>query len=62
MGPHTLVARWTLADGAVLRLVANLAATAYVAPPLRVGTPLLATTDSHGSEWPPWFVEWALEH
>ena len=37
LGPCTLVASWTLADGATLRLAANLAAMPYFAPPADAG-------------------------
>ena len=61
LGPGTLVASWTLADGATLRLAANLAATPYSAPPPTPGRRLFATADAANAEWPPWYVEWTLE-
>jgi malto-oligosyltrehalose trehalohydrolase len=61
LGPGTLVASWTLADGATLRLAANLAATPYCAPPPTPGRRLFATADAANAEWPPWYVEWTLE-
>ena len=61
LGPCTLVASWNLADGATLRLAANLAATPYFAPPPTPGRRLSATVDATSDEWPPWYVEWTLE-
>ena len=61
LGPCTLVASWNLADGATLRLAANLAATPYFAPPPTPGRRLSATADATSDEWPPWYVEWTLE-
>ena len=61
LGPCTLVANWTLADGATLRLAANLAATPYFAPPPTPGRRLSATADAVNDEWPPWYVEWTLD-
>jgi maltooligosyltrehalose trehalohydrolase len=58
--PATLVTHWTLADGATLRLAANLAATPYFAPPATPGRCLLATPAVRGDEWPPWYVEWTV--
>jgi malto-oligosyltrehalose trehalohydrolase len=61
LGPSTLVASWSLADGAVLRLAANLAATAHPGSPDAPGERLLATVDADRDEWPPWYVAWTLE-
>jgi maltooligosyltrehalose trehalohydrolase len=57
----TLRAEWALADGATLTLVANLSADAFPSPPAVHGRRLLATTDTDGGAWPPWFVQWTLE-
>jgi malto-oligosyltrehalose trehalohydrolase len=61
LGPATLRADWRLADGAVLTLAANLAATSYAAPPEVRGAPLLCTTAAPGDDWPPWYVQWTCE-
>ena len=61
LGRAALTARWSLADGTALTLAANLADTAFTAPPAARGRPLLSTTATLGGEWPPWYVEWALE-
>jgi 1,4-alpha-glucan branching enzyme len=62
LGPATLTARWSLADGATLALAANLADTPFSAPPANRGRTLLTTaTAAATSEWPPWYVEWTLE-
>jgi hypothetical protein len=61
LGPATLTACWSLADGATLRLAANLSAAPFPSPPALCGRRLLATAATHGSEWPPWYVEWALD-
>jgi maltooligosyltrehalose trehalohydrolase len=61
LGPATLTARWSLADGAALTLVANLADSAFESPPTVHGRRLLATAASRGGAWPPWYVEWALD-
>ncbi|HUQ53635.1 MAG TPA: malto-oligosyltrehalose trehalohydrolase, partial [Gammaproteobacteria bacterium] len=61
LGPCSLLASWTLADGTTLELAANLAATPCLAPATRAGRRLLATSDSAAArEWPPWHVEWQL--
>jgi 1,4-alpha-glucan branching enzyme len=60
LGPATLAAEWTLADGARLELAANLAATPFAAPLPARGAPLLATAPTDGAEWPPWYVAWSL--
>ncbi len=61
LGPATLTARWSLADGTTLTLAANLTGAAFAAPPATRGRRLLATAATLGGEWPPWYVEWALE-
>ena len=61
LGPARSSRSWTLADGATLRLAANLAAAPYSAPPATPGRRLLATADAASDEWPPWYVEWTLE-
>jgi malto-oligosyltrehalose trehalohydrolase len=61
LGPCTLVASWTLADGKTLALAANLAGTPYLTAPPIAGRPLLATTDHAAGEWPAWHVEWSLD-
>jgi maltooligosyltrehalose trehalohydrolase len=61
LGPATLTARWSLADGATLTLAANLADKPFPAPPAARGRRLLATTTTAGDEWPPWYVEWTIE-
>jgi len=60
-GHAALTARWALADGATLTLAANLTATAHAAPLAVRGRRLLSTAATLGGEWPPWYVEWALE-
>jgi maltooligosyltrehalose trehalohydrolase len=55
------IARWSLADGATLTLGANLSDTPFAAPSATLGRRLLATASTGGAEWPPWYVEWALE-
>jgi malto-oligosyltrehalose trehalohydrolase len=59
LGPATLTARWSLADGATLTLAANLADAPFLAPPASRGRTLLTTAAARG--WPPWYVEWTLE-
>jgi maltooligosyltrehalose trehalohydrolase len=61
LGPRTLLARWSLADGAMLRLAANLAATPYLPAPPLPGRSLLATSSAPPLEWPSWHVKWTLE-
>jgi maltooligosyltrehalose trehalohydrolase len=61
LGPAMLLVYWTLADGAKLRLAANLAAAPYLAAQASPGRRLLATADFDGGLWPPWYVEWSLE-
>jgi maltooligosyltrehalose trehalohydrolase len=61
LGPATLLARWSLADGAVLTVAANLADAAFAAPVATRGRTLLTTTAASGGQWPPWYVEWTLE-
>ena len=61
LGPATLLARWSLADGTVLTLAANLADAPSQAPAANRGHTLLTTTTASGAEWPPWYVEWTLE-
>jgi hypothetical protein len=52
---------WTLADGAVLELAANLAETPFLGAPASAGQPLLATAVATDGQWPPWYVQWTLE-
>ncbi len=59
--PRTLVVHWTLADGAVLELAANLAETPFLGAPASAGQPLLATAVATDGQWPPWYVQWTLE-
>ena len=59
LSPTALLAEWTLADGTLLELAANLASAPFAAPPPPRGTPLLVTTPTVGGEWPPWFVRWS---
>ena len=59
LGPATLTARWSLADGATLTVEANLAETAFPAPRAAPRRTLLATAAASG-EWPPWYVAWTL--
>ena len=61
LGPATLTARWSLADGSTLSLAANLADAPFAAPAGSRGRMLLATTAAIRGQWPPWFVEWTLE-
>jgi len=61
LGPATLTARWSLADGSTLSLAANLADAPFAAPAVTRGRTLLATTAASRGQWPPWFVEWTLE-
>ena len=61
LGPATLITRWALADGATLSVAANLAEAPFMAPPATRGRTLLATAETTGDEWPPWYVRWALE-
>jgi malto-oligosyltrehalose trehalohydrolase len=61
LGPATLTARWSLADGATLAVAANLTDAPFSAPPATRGRTILATTAAAGGQWPPWYVEWALE-
>jgi len=57
----TLVARWSLADGATLTLAANLASSTFHSPPALHGRRLLATAASLDKAWPAWYVEWRLD-
>jgi hypothetical protein len=61
LGPATLVAKWSLSDGATLKLAANLAATPYSNAPPILGRRLLCTGEAAGADWPAWHVEWTLE-
>jgi malto-oligosyltrehalose trehalohydrolase len=61
LGPATFTARWSLADGATLTVAANLADAPFSAPPATRGRTLLGTTAAVRGQWPPWYVEWALE-
>ena len=61
LGPATLTARWSLADGSTLSVAANLADAPFAAPAVSRGRTLLATTAAIRGQWPPWFVEWTLE-
>ena len=49
LGPATLTARWSLADGATLTLAANLADQPFPAPPA-APRPALARDDRHGRQ------------
>ena len=61
LGPATLTARWSLADGTTLTVAANLADAPFSAAPATRGRTLLSTTATVGGQWPPWYVEWLLE-
>ena len=61
LGHATLIAKWSLADGATLTVAANLAEMEFTAPPAMRGRSLLATTVAPVGQWPPWYVEWTLE-
>jgi malto-oligosyltrehalose trehalohydrolase len=61
LAPATLTARWSLADGKTLALAANFTDAPFPAPPAARGRTLLTTAEAVGGQWPPWYVEWALE-
>ena len=61
LGPATLTARWSLADGTLLSVAANLADAAFPEPRAARGRTLLATAEAARDVWPPWYVEWRLE-
>jgi malto-oligosyltrehalose trehalohydrolase len=61
LGPATLIARWALADGTTLSVAANLSEALFMAPPEMPGRTLLATAETPGGDWPPWYVAWTLE-
>jgi maltooligosyltrehalose trehalohydrolase len=62
LGARALLARWTLADGTCLRLVANLDEAELLAPPQRAGEQLAATHRAAAdTALPPWYVSWTLE-
>jgi maltooligosyltrehalose trehalohydrolase len=61
LGARALLARWTLADGARLVLVANLDDGELFAPPPVHGETLAATHQLTGTTLPPWYVSWTLE-
>jgi malto-oligosyltrehalose trehalohydrolase len=64
LGPATVEVQWHLADGASLRLAANLADSPYRAAATTAGRNrgrrLLTTAPAPGAAGPPWYVEWTL--
>jgi malto-oligosyltrehalose trehalohydrolase len=64
LGPATVEVQWHLADGASLRLAANLADSPYRAAATTAGRNrgrrLLTTAPAPAADWPPWYVEWTL--
>ncbi len=62
LGERALVVRWTLADGAKLRLVANLSDAAVPIAPLPPAEPLATSGEgASASSLPPWYAAWTLE-
>jgi malto-oligosyltrehalose trehalohydrolase len=61
LGRAALRAYWTLDDRSTLLLSANIAPSALKSPPPTRGRRLLATQSEPAGEWPPWYVEWAID-